>query len=332
MVRLIDVAREAGVSLSAASVVLGGRSRTIGVSRETRRRVREAAERLGYTPSPAAVSLSTGRTRTIGLLVSNPSAYLTHPNGALALVAMCSSAAELGYRVLLAAFSPDTSIDARLMDGCVVIGWVDDACARRLEELAAQIPVVATYRRVPRAVFAATDGGGAAAAAMAADYLYDLGHRQIAVADAARRPGHAVEEFREIACRRGLDVRLAAFTDQWRDRSYPTIEDICRMDPPPTAAFAFDDDYARALIARLAHDGRCVPEDVSVFSGHTHATGFQSAPPLTGADVHQERQCAEVIRRLIEALQQGRKEIPDIVLPSARPDLMVRQSCAPPRA
>lgn len=330
-VRLIDVAREAGVSLSAASIVLGGHSRTIGASQETRRRIREAAERLGYTPSPAAISLSTGKTKTIGLLFSKTSDFLTHPNGALTLVSMCSSAAEQGYRVLLASFTPDTAIDVRLMDACIVNGSVTDECAHQLEALAKRIPVVSTYRRIPGAIVVATDPGAKPELAMAAEYLYDLGHRHIVTVDIKFRVHPAVGTFRAVAQRRNLDVNLQAFKDEWRDRTYPTIEEICRLDPLPTAIFAFDDDYARAIIARLARDRRRVPEDVSVFSGETHATGFQSAPPLTGTNIFQEQQSAEIVRKLVDILKREQKGLKEIALLPPPPQLIVRQSCAAPR-
>ena len=329
MARLADVAREAGVSMSAASVVLGKRQSTIGVSQETRRRIQEAARRLGYTPSPAAVSLSTGKTHTLGLLVSSPAAYLTHPNGALTLVAMCRSAAEMGYQVLLVGFGSDTEIDGRRMDACLAIGWLDEACTRRLKDLVKRIPVVMTFRRIPGAVLAAPEGSGTAAYDLAAEHLYDLGHRRIAVVEVPG-PQPVMGRFQTIARERRLDVELLRFKDHWLGRAYPTIEDICRLDPFPTAIYAFDDDYARALIARLARDGRRVPEDVSVFSGGTHAAGFQSAPALTGIHVHQDQEHAAIVHRVIEALRLGAGRIPDIVLPATRPELIVRESCAPP--
>jgi DNA-binding LacI/PurR family transcriptional regulator len=331
MARLIDVAREAGVSLSAASIVLGGHSRTIGASKETRRRIQEAADRLGYTPSPAAISLSTGKTKTIGLLFTKTSDFLTHPNGALTLVSMCSSAAELGYRVLLASFTPDVAIDNRLMDACIVGGSVNDECAHQLEKLAKRIPVVSTHRKIPGCIVANTDGASKPEFEVAAEYLYDLGHRHIAVADINFRVHPAVEAFRAVAKRRNLEVNLQAVKDEWRDRTYPTIEQICRLAPLPTAVFAFDDDYARALIARLARDRRRVPEDVSVFSGETHATGFQSAPPLTGTNIFQEHQSAALVRKLVEILKQDEKGVTEIVLRPPPPELIVRQSCAAPR-
>lgn len=63
-----DVAREAGVSQAAVSLVLGDKWRG-RVSETTAERVREAARALGYRPNLAARNLRLGRTRTVLLVV-----------------------------------------------------------------------------------------------------------------------------------------------------------------------------------------------------------------------------------------------------------------------
>lgn len=65
-VTLADVAREAGVSSATASFVLSGRNgRRSAGSAETKRRVREAAERLGYMPNRYARAMRTGRSNAV---------------------------------------------------------------------------------------------------------------------------------------------------------------------------------------------------------------------------------------------------------------------------
>ena len=64
-----DVAREAGVSPSTASVVFSGKT---PVSDITRRRVQAAAAELGYTgPDPRAASLRRGRSGIVGVVVGS---------------------------------------------------------------------------------------------------------------------------------------------------------------------------------------------------------------------------------------------------------------------
>ncbi len=65
--RLREVAEEAGVSVTTASVVLN-KTRNSGIPLSTQDRVRQAAERLGYVPNFSAQSLRTTRSRTLGFL------------------------------------------------------------------------------------------------------------------------------------------------------------------------------------------------------------------------------------------------------------------------
>ena len=68
MVKIVDVAKKAGVSTASVSRVISGLS---GVSEETRARVDAAVKALGYRPDLAARRLRSGRTDTLGLIVSD---------------------------------------------------------------------------------------------------------------------------------------------------------------------------------------------------------------------------------------------------------------------
>ncbi|WP_323417948.1 LacI family DNA-binding transcriptional regulator, partial [Propionicimonas sp.] len=63
---MIDVAREAGVSKSSAARVLAGRGSS---SAQTRRRVEEAAAKLGYRPNALAKAIKSGSSATIGAVI-----------------------------------------------------------------------------------------------------------------------------------------------------------------------------------------------------------------------------------------------------------------------
>ena len=77
-VRLKDVAEKAGVAVNTASTILNKRPNS-WASKETEKRVFDAAKELGYRPNRAAVALQSSRFMTIGLLIAdleNP--YYTH--------------------------------------------------------------------------------------------------------------------------------------------------------------------------------------------------------------------------------------------------------------
>ena len=71
-VTIADVAQEAGVSMMTVSRAINNKE---GISEETRQRILEIAERIGYHPSGVARALATNRSRAIGLVipdVANP--------------------------------------------------------------------------------------------------------------------------------------------------------------------------------------------------------------------------------------------------------------------
>lgn len=68
MIKIVDVAKQAGVSTASVSRVISGLP---GVSEATRARVDAAVQALGYRPDLAARRLRSGRTDTLGLIVSD---------------------------------------------------------------------------------------------------------------------------------------------------------------------------------------------------------------------------------------------------------------------
>jgi DNA-binding LacI/PurR family transcriptional regulator len=89
-----DVARLAGVSVATVSFALNGQP---GVATDTRRRIMEAAERLGYRANPQAQALRRGRTTTYGLVIRN----LNNPFFLEVLNGAEQSAGEAGATLLL---------------------------------------------------------------------------------------------------------------------------------------------------------------------------------------------------------------------------------------
>lgn len=70
-VLLKDIAEQANVSISLVSIVLNDKARKNGVRPEVAEKIRRVAKELNYAPNAAAKSLREGRSRTIGLIVSD---------------------------------------------------------------------------------------------------------------------------------------------------------------------------------------------------------------------------------------------------------------------
>ena len=109
--RLVDVARAAEVSLSAASVALNGRP---GVSEPTRAKVQAIARKLGYVADASAASMRSGRTKMIG--------YVVEDAAPLHLGPMAAAAADAGHLLVVAPPGRVGFLARRGVDGLVVAG------------------------------------------------------------------------------------------------------------------------------------------------------------------------------------------------------------------
>ena len=109
MAGIADVARSAGVSKATASRALSGSGY---VSHKTRDRVLEAAASLGYVPSTAAVSLATGKTKMVGVVMPNVSRWFF----AEVLEGIQDALLRHGYDLTLYDARPGTQGRARVFD------------------------------------------------------------------------------------------------------------------------------------------------------------------------------------------------------------------------
>ena len=186
MPRQTDIARIAGVSQAAVSVVLGG-NRTVRMAESTRRRVLEVAEELGYVPHPAATRLASSRTNLLGLYtfraafpIDEADSY--HP----ILSGVEAEAAALGQDLVLftGASGPQALEEAvirrtRMADGCLFFGrHVPEGPVSRL--VGVGFPLVYIGRRAElggRIPYVGADY--VTASAQVLRRLIDLGHREI---------------------------------------------------------------------------------------------------------------------------------------------------------
>ncbi|MDE0546089.1 LacI family DNA-binding transcriptional regulator [Microbacterium sp. C7(2022)] len=174
-----DVARRAGVSKSTASRALSGGGY---VSEETRSRVRRAAYEIGYAPSTSAVSLATGRTQNVGVVMP----YLNRWFFAEVLEGIQTALLERGLDLTLYDAEPGTDGRRRIFDDFLARKRFDGLIAVGLEPDDHEVErLVAMGRPVVSVVGAGSETSSVAiddehAARRATEHLLELGHRRIA--------------------------------------------------------------------------------------------------------------------------------------------------------
>ncbi len=268
-----DVARLAGVSQPTVSRALRDSSQ---VSEVTRRRVRTAAAALGYVPSETGRALSSGRTRRVGLLLTDlENQFYPH-----VIAPIHRELEALDYQLVLQTESSDT---AQVADR--LIGNSLDGVLLATSTVDSILPVRLRDRGVPFVYFNRTSDSVEADSAevdasiglqQLAHRILELGHRRVAAIFGPRNTSTA--EHRESALRDALAVDSVAISRALSYRGpfemetgYAGARRVLERDEPPTVIVCGSDVVAYGAL-NAAHDlGLTVPGDVSV-------AGFDDLP------------------------------------------------------
>ncbi|MFI1538068.1 LacI family DNA-binding transcriptional regulator [Streptomyces anandii] len=326
-----DVARAAGVSQAAVSLVLGDKWRG-RVAEATAERVRRAASELGYRPNLAARNLRLGRTRTVLLVVP----ALTTEFFAGVYTGAARVAAEHGFGVVLypspegvgPARNPFASAQAAL-DGVIASSMAADALTAIRGEA---LPLVMLDSDPEGSLGAATVNLDIAdGVRQVAGHLLGLGHRRF-LHLAADVPSWTFEvRARELAARVGAvpggSVRTVRAPISIEDARAATEAALAAPGPRPTALVCDDDKLAAGAYKALRRLGLRVPDDMSVTGLDDLALATAIDPELTTVRLDAELFGERGMRALLAVLDGRTPEGGDIPV-----ELVVRGSTGPPMA
>jgi LacI family transcriptional regulator len=272
----LDVAKRAGVSRSAVSLVLNGRGDG-NVAKESQDRIRQAAAELNYSPNAIALSLRNQRTRVIGIVSDE---VVTSPFDGNIIGGADDIARSRGFVTVVMDTELDASRDAsavetlldRQVDGLmyVTVGLkpldVPQGMLRVPSILANCIdnaPTPRLHHVIPDEV-----SGGREAT----EHLLGLGHRNIAfLAGAETSPAAPlrVQGYKDAHAAAGIPVRGdRVFMAGWDiDAGFHGAMNLLEGVSPaerPTAVMCANDRLAVGVVLAAARLGLSVPRDLSV--------------------------------------------------------------------
>ncbi|RME53906.1 MAG: LacI family transcriptional regulator, partial [Caldilineae bacterium] len=274
-VTIYDVAKAAGVGISTVSRVL---NESQNVRPETRRRVLDAIEALGYKPNIMARNLSRTRIQTVGVVLS----YLTNPFQVAVLQGIEKTLSPANFDLTIYSIDAhkrrdvllETLSHGRRADGLILISFAPPVhLLQRFRRY--NIPVVITDFHAPNlpSVYVDNVRGGR----MATKHLLGLGRRRIGFilenhedADGLRsnRPGlDRLEGYRMALEEAGLpfDPELVAIVDSHARRyGYQAAEQLLGLEHPPDAIFACSDTLALGVIQYAAEHHVTIPEELAL--------------------------------------------------------------------
>jgi LacI family transcriptional regulator len=337
MATIIDVARHAGVSIKTVSRVLNNAA---NVRAATAERVRAAMHALDYTPSTAARELRTGRSRSIGMLFSDPSsgfqARLHHAaltasgDAGYFLAAGIFDETQENWRRQLADFLARTRVD-----NMVLVPPLCDSedLLQELSEHRIATVLISPSRAPDDAHVVRMDDYGAAREIT--EHLLSLGHRRLAHLSGPEGHAASIERQRGFLDAIKADGRAEAREDWIRPGLFRFKEAVAAAevmlsgDDRPTAVFGANDDTAAAVCFAAGHMGLRVPDDLSVVGFDDAPIATTVWPPLTTIAQPFDAMAEAMVRLIDEtpARHDSNWHGKHLTLPHA---LRVRASTAPP--
>ena len=334
-VTIYDVAREAGVSMATVSRVV---NHNPNVKPQTRKKVFEAIERLGYRPNAVARGLASKKTTTVGVVIPD----IANTNFAEVARGIEDIANMYHYNIILSNADKRKDKEIRVIntllekqvDGLLFMGGV--VTEEHIQAFnTSNVPIVLCATTDERCTMPSVDIDHEGAAFDAVSKLVQEGHRSIAmISGTLQDPANGYARFQGY--KRALEqVGVSHREDYVRVGNYryesgiEATQYFLGLSERPTAIFAATDEMAIGAIHCLQDAGLSVPGDISVISVDNSRMASMVRPLLTTVAQPMYDIGAVSMRLLTKLMKKESVDDARVILPH---ELIVRRSVSAPRA
>lgn len=310
MATIRDVAERADVSLGTVSRVLNGHPAVRPAMRE---KVEAAIRDLGYVPNPAAQSLRSSRTRTIGLIVPDLMSPMTvqlvrHVEDEVRAIGFTPMVAESRFDAQLEATHIANMLDRRI-DG-LLISPIESVSAVVRAVAPSRTPTVLLQLRQPRRELPSVYVEEGPAMRDAVDAIVARGHRRVALVHSASRVAggrHRREILRTALREHGIE------SGEWLDAVFSSsaecrqrvMELLARPDRPTTLIVGVHQ-FVPSALAAIRDSGLRLGAEVSLVVFGDSEWARAMTPALSVIVVDQAVQAAGAVSLLARALRRER--------------------------
>ncbi|MBD2846216.1 catabolite control protein A [Paenibacillus sp. IB182496] len=331
-VTIYDVAREAGVSMATVSRVVNNNP---NVKPQTRKKVFEAIERLGYRPNAVARGLASKKTTTVGVVIPDISnsifaevargiediANMYHYN-----IILCNADKKKEKEIRVINTLLEKQVDGLLFMG----GAVTDEHVQAFKT--ANVPIVLCATTDEQGTIPSVDIDHEAAAFDAVNALIQKGHRAIAmISGTLQDPANGYARFQGY--KRALEQAGIAYDESlvrvgnYRYESgIEAMKYFLELKDTPTAVFSATDEMAIGAIHAIQDSGAKVPDDISVISVDNSRMASMVRPQLSTVAQPMYDIGAVSMRLLTKLMKKENVDDPKVVLPH---EYISRQSVQP---
>jgi DNA-binding LacI/PurR family transcriptional regulator len=312
-VTIRDVARVSGFSIKTVSNVINGHPQ---LRPETRKRVEDAIEQLGYRPNLSARNLRSGRSGVIGLIIPD----LTTAYFAELADAVMRAAAERGLAVLIEPIGSGRENELaalrgqhrHMVDGVIysslTLGASDAELLKGVDTPLVVLGDTSFDGQVDRITMANTSGARAAT-----KHLLAAGRRRVLALAAHEGDIVASAELRLAGYREAIedagltfDPNLVCYADSWHRRGGAAamtklLKDGLSFD----AVFAFNDTLALGAMRVLQEAGVRIPEDVAIVGFDDLDETRYSLPALSTVNPRRDKIAEAAVETLLRRIEGG---------------------------
>jgi len=330
MVKLKDIAKELGVSVSTVSRSLSNSSE---IGEETRNKVKDIAARLNYIPNYSARSLAGGSSKSIGIILpeisSNYYVQIVEHTGAILK--------SEGYSFILGISNHNLNDEIQFLnefrnkevDGIIIAGEAHEDIVKDLRKMREiyKLPVVLinTFVSCPECDYIMIDDFHGISSAI--NYLKEAGHKNIGFIGDEISTYLRFNFFKNAIAQTGLifnERYIKTGKERFELGGYLRMKDILKEKEMPTAVFASYDNFAIGAIKAIHEAGLKIPDDISIVGFDNIREAAYLTTPLTTVSTPVKEMCHISIKLLLNKIETKDQKLIQHV--SLKPELVIRET------
>ena len=328
-VSIVDIAKNAGVSISTVSRVLNGKAEEFRISKKSQQKVKETARRLNYVPNQFAANLKSGKSNTIALIIPS----LSNPFFAEIASEINAEIRNRGYITLIGDSDENMEteneellqIQSRNIEGLVIApcsqNWKN---IKKLHDRGLPVVCIDRYFEDIDIPYVSTDNYEGAY--MATKHLIEHGHTNIACIQGVQEsvPNKLrIEGYKKAMTEAGVNDYMISGDEFSVENGYRETKLLLQLKKRPTAVFTLSNTIAMGCMKALKEETVRIPDDISIITFDDHPYLDYLATPLTCITQPTREICRIAIKHLFFMLTNKEIKSRQVLL---KPEVKYRKS------